>query len=120
MAYADPKKQREYSREHYLAHKADYLARNSTARAKMRTYIQAIKRNPCADCKKRYPYYVMDFDHRPGVQKAIEPTRLIPQMSWRRLREELAKCDLVCSNCHRIRTHERARQYGDKPSRNVV
>src|SRR5262249_2796711 len=29
------------------------------------------------------------------------------RLSWERIAEEIAKCDVVCANCHRIRTHER-------------
>jgi hypothetical protein len=75
----------------------------------MRAYVRELKQsNPCGDCGDLYPRYVMDFDHRDGSEKSDIVSQLINQLSWRRLREEIAKCDLVCSNCHRIRTHERA------------
>jgi hypothetical protein len=31
--------------------------------------LWAAKDRPCADCQIRYPHYVMDFDHREGVEK---------------------------------------------------
>jgi len=48
----------------------------------------------------------MDFDHRPGEVKVDSVTRLVmhpPSV----LSAEIAKCDLICANCHRIRTRKR-------------
>jgi len=49
----------------------------------------------------------MDFDHRPGEKKSLEVSRLTLTKSIRRVVEEIAKCDVVCANCHRIRTFEK-------------
>jgi hypothetical protein len=70
--------------------------------------MQSLKEKPCTDCKESYPYYVMDFDHRAGEEKLYEPNKLTLVGSMRVVIEGLAKCDVVCSNCHRIRTHERS------------
>jgi hypothetical protein len=56
------------------------------------------------DCKKKYPPYVMDFDHRDRSEKAFEVGRGL-YVSIKRLLIEIAKCDVVCANCHRERTH---------------
>jgi hypothetical protein len=109
MAYANREKQRECSRRHYRKHKADYLARNNAKRHAMRDYLREQKRKPCADCKTRYPYYVMDFDHNDASQKRFELAALVNRLSWKLLKAEIAKCDVVCSNCHRERTFARAR-----------
>lgn len=75
----------------------EYLAR----------YIKEVKeRNPCMDCKVAYPYYMMDFDHVRG-RKQANVAELIGTLSKKRIDEEIAKCEVVCSNCHRIRTHMR-------------
>ena len=58
------------------------------------------------DCKESYPYYVMDFDHVRG-RKHKNVMELIPTLSKKLIDEEIAKCEIVCSNCHRVRTHER-------------
>lgn len=60
---------------------------------------------PCVDCKVAYPYYVMDFDHVRG-EKVVNLARMIADgYSLEAIQDEIAKCDLVCSNCHRERTH---------------
>jgi len=66
--------------------------------------VQEYKNKPCSDCGIRYPYYVMDFDHVRGKKKfniSIAPNKMI---SHAIILEEIAKCDVVCANCHRIRT----------------
>jgi hypothetical protein len=65
---------------------------------------------PCMDCKLAFPACCMDFDHRPGEPK----TDAVSAMSIRHstfvwdLMAEIEKCDVVCANCHRIRTKERS------------
>lgn len=76
-------------------------------KAYLSRYIQDLKnRTPCMDCKESYPYYVMDFDHVRG-RKHKNVMELIPTLSKKKIDEEIAKCEIVCSNCHRIRTHGR-------------
>ena len=76
-------------------------------KAHLHKYLRDIKeKSPCADCKINYPYYVMDFDHVRG-RKHKNVMELIPSLSKKKIDEEIAKCEVVCSNCHRIRTHER-------------
>jgi hypothetical protein len=58
---------------------------------------------------------VMDFDHREGELKTDNVANLVASPhSMKKLLEEIAKCDLVCANCHRIRTH--ARRHKPAPS----
>jgi hypothetical protein len=79
----------------------------SKQKAYLSKYIQELKsKTPCMDCKINYPYYVMDFDHVRG-RKHKNVMELIPTLSKKKIDEEIAKCEIVCSNCHRIRTHQR-------------
>ena len=69
-------------------------------------FIEA-KNQPCMDCGNRYHPVAMDFDHVRG-EKYKEITLMIAGgSSMERIKEEIAKCDIVCSNCHRIRTHNK-------------
>jgi hypothetical protein len=61
--------------------------------------------NPCIDCGKFYPSYVMDLDHVRG-DKFKGVSQLVSH-SWDVIETEIAKCDLVCANCHRERTFKR-------------
>jgi hypothetical protein len=58
------------------------------------------------DCGNTFPPVCMDFDHRDADSKSFNIASRI-QLSIEKLAAEIAKCDLVCSNCHRIRTSGR-------------
>lgn len=75
-----------------------------------REIIREHKNVPCADCGIRYPYYMMDFDHRPDEEKIYTISRALT-LTVDKLLIEIEKCDVVCANCHRKRTHERGYIY---------
>lgn len=64
---------------------------------------------PCMDCDGIFDWCAMDFDHRPGeIKELIIGTIGIQKATSERVakvEKEIAKCDLVCSNCHRVRTY---------------
>ena len=47
----------------------------------------------------------MDYDHRPGTKKKFNVS--VIRKGKAEILKEIEKCDLVCANCHRIRTHNR-------------
>lgn len=58
------------------------------------------------DCGFYFPAPIMEFDHRPGTKKIDTIARMVVQQrSWKIIEAEMDKCDLVCANCHRYRTH---------------
>ena len=62
----------------------------------------------CADCRKEYPLCVFDFDNLGDPKEHTTLGKLLVSIpSWERIAEEVSKCDMVCSNCHRIRTQAR-------------
>jgi hypothetical protein len=71
--------------------------------------VAELKDRPCMDCGGSFPSYVMDFDHREGEEKIGGIANLVHSGNWVKLEAEIAKCDLVCANCHRIRTFTRMR-----------
>jgi hypothetical protein len=96
---------KQLSLAHYYKNKEQYKARNQARAQLFRSIVQLAKSIPCVDCGCIYPYYVMDFDHRDAQDKCFTIGQLGFCSSERRLRNEIAKCDVVCSNCHRIRTY---------------
>ncbi len=104
----DPEKQREAKRRYYDRNKVVYLEKNRRKRAGLRAILRKAKERPCADCGGLFAYYVMDLDHREGCDKLVEVAQ-IKGLNWGkdRLLAEVEKCDVVCANCHRVRTHER-------------
>ena len=68
--------------------------------------------SPCADCGHSFPYYVMDYHHRDAADKEFKLSRALSNtMAWSRILAEVAKCDLLCANCHRVREHEHRRVF---------
>lgn len=71
--------------------------------AQLAEIVREAKTNkPCVDCRVIYPAYVMDFDHVRGVKCFAISMR--KNISAGPLYEEIAKCDVICANCHRERT----------------
>lgn len=109
MAYADPTDPRSKAIKlaHYHANKEPYKARAKAKKEEIREFLRAVKSFPCLDCNNEYPYYVMQFDHRPGEIKLLTPATLVNCGSWSKVIDEIMKCDVVCSNCHAERTWSR-------------
>jgi formate-dependent nitrite reductase cytochrome c552 subunit len=84
-------------------------AQRNVARWTRRTELLAkLRAVPCADCGGRYPFAAMDFDHRDPTTKQFTVSRMhIQRTTEEEIFAEVAKCDVVCANCHRLRTYRR-------------
>jgi len=81
--------------------------RQNDARAKIRRFIAAVKDNKhCMDCGIAYRHWVMDFDHLGDKEFTIAQFRSHTS-DLLKIRREIEKCEIVCSNCHRDRTYQR-------------
>ena len=67
--------------------------------------LARLKDRPCADCGRRFPSYVMDFDHVGPKTGAV--SSFVRSSSPERLLAEAMNCEVVCANCHRLRTWRR-------------
>lgn len=107
MAYKDPNDPRRLisGRKHYLENKEKYIKNAVMAKQKLRDYVRQKKDQPCADCGIKYPYYVMQFDHMRDKEYHI--STLVNSNNLKKLDAELAKCEVVCANCHAERTYQR-------------
>ena len=97
---------------------ADYMRNHYKKSASMRSavkkrseyrqsFINTIKDLPCQDCGVKFPPECMDFDHRDPELKSFQVSLSAVGSSSERMHRlmlEVSKCDLVCANCHRIRT----------------
>ncbi len=72
--------------------------------------MRELKENPCVDCGGRFHPVAMTFDHRPGTKKIADLATLARSGCTGLFEAELAKCDLVCANCHALRTYLRREQ----------
>lgn len=91
-----------------------YRERNKyrlTKKAELKAWISEIKtRRGCADCGYNAHPAALDFDHIPGAVKLAGVSSLVEHVKSKTIIEaEILKCEIVCSNCHRIRTFNRRR-----------
>jgi hypothetical protein len=94
--------------EWYKLNRARVMARMKKRRLGTAEFIRSLKHNKlCVDCETQHPYWRLDFDHRDG--KTINVSLIASRKHWgkERILEEVAKCELVCANCHRLRTTSR-------------
>lgn len=71
-----------------------------------REWVDSLKEGqPCMDCGKTFAPYVMEYDHVRG-EKRFNIGKM-GNHKRERVLEEIAKCELVCCACHRIRSHKR-------------
>lgn len=122
LYWADPEKHRAKAGE-YRAKNVDrrreydraYWARNPNKRRdkdkrdqhRRRAAVWELKAGaPCADCGQKFHPVCMDFDHVRGTKVKCVGA-LTAGSSMKTLMDEIAKCELVCANCHRLRTWKR-------------
>lgn len=74
--------------------------KNAATHRTRQAVINALKDRPCVGCGGKFHAACMDFDHVRGDKKyGITAGRVVRAD----FAEELAKCELRCSNCHRLR-----------------
>lgn len=69
----------------------------------------------CLDCGIK-DSRVLEFDHLPEFKKSFDIARSVSgsTRSWKSILSEINKCEVVCSNCHRIRTITRGNHSRNK------
>lgn len=104
--------QAEASRRSYQKRKEAVKKRaiewNNRQRLILRDILLARKAQGCQDCKGYFHPEAMEFDHVRGVKRDNISTLVSSgKVSVETLEAELAKCELVCANCHRVRSYNR-------------
>jgi hypothetical protein len=115
MPYIDPEDQRSAVRRHYArnseAMKKRAAIHKVAARLRNAAYVAGKKTDmPCTDCGISYHPCVMQFDHIADNKDRAVANLVNQAVSIARLQAEIDKCELVCANCHSIRTYERRMQ----------
>ncbi|MGN6663354.1 MAG: hypothetical protein ACTHK6_03965 [Solirubrobacterales bacterium] len=99
----------EYHRGHYRANKQRYIdatARRKKAQLEGRVVflVDHFRNHPCIDCGETDPV-LLEFDHLRDKKFTIATG--IRNRNRNDVLDEIAKCDVVCANCHRRRTAQR-------------
>jgi len=103
------KRTREYRSSLPVEKQEQYRIEQSRRMAKIRedfvSRLNSLKsERPCYDCGGNFNFQAMEFDHI--GKKSFELTKGY-KYPWDKVRKEIDKCQLVCANCHRIRTDSR-------------
>jgi hypothetical protein len=97
------------SRDHYAANPVAYVkrARANSSRSRsqrLQLLLDYFATRPCVDCGETDPL-VLDFDHLRDKEFTIGHE--LYSRRWSDVVAEMAKCDVVCANCHRRREAKR-------------
>jgi len=107
--FKDPERRKEYQREYhritwYPRHKLDRVERSRKKRQELAVWYREYKKTlRCMDCGQDHPA-TLEFHHLDPSKKVVIVSQLLRETTGlRRLKEEMAKCVVLCANCHRIR-----------------
>lgn len=92
---------RAYKLKHYYANKQQYYDRNQKQEDKIKLYVREYRlTNPCVNCGES-EVSCLDFHHTDPTQKDGEVNEFIKYGSLTKVQNEIAKCVVLCANCHR-------------------
>jgi hypothetical protein len=99
-----------YGKEHYAKNRQRYIdqavkQKDALRRERVLFLLSYFDEHPCVDCGERDPV-VLEFDHI-GDDKAFNIAQGLLHRKFETLLTEIAKCEVVCANCHRRRTARR-------------
>ena len=84
---------------------------------RIKSFVRSIKDIPCKDCQNSFPFYVMQYDHISNNKVGNIANMVARAFSMQTILDEIAKCELVCANCHAIRTWNRRLNVGESPNK---
>lgn len=106
MTRVSREKNREYQAKWFKENREIQINRIKELQKIKKLFIISYKENhPCTDCKKYYYSCQMQFDHT-NETKEFELSKAW-EHGWDAIELEISKCELVCANCHAIRTYKR-------------
>lgn len=97
---------KKYYKNNKRAHKLRIKKYINQNRLQLWKYLES---HPCVDCGENNPI-VLEFDHI-KENKLFAVAKMVTKYSWINLKKEIAKCQIRCANCHRIKTAKQRRWY---------
>lgn len=65
----------------------------------------------CKDCGYNTSPYALQFDHIGDDKKDSVSNLIRSDYSWSTIKTEISKCEIVCANCHAVRTKARGQHH---------
>lgn len=111
MPFKDPAKRKEYQRRYhekwYAQHRDERKQQVRERRQRIKKEIENLKREKsCADCglSGEIATWALEFHHIDENTKHMNISHMVCNgYSIKRIKEEMEKCEVLCSNCHRTR-----------------
>ena len=105
MPFKDKEKRREYQKEYmrqwYLKNKARHTGYVRNRDRKIKDWFKDYKKSlQCEDCGENHPA-CLDFHHINPAEKSFALGIVNKFLSVKLLQDEIAKCRVLCANCHR-------------------
>ena len=101
MPYKDQLTQREFQKKHYADNKEMYKQRLAARKKENGDYIKLVRSSGCKICGYNKCDAALDFHHLDGNEKERGIARAKKDFCLETLKKEIAKCIVVCANCHR-------------------
>ena len=124
MPYSNKDRARKYYKDYYWTNRTKWKGYNKKSRKvqanTLRVLIIREKSKPCADCKRWYKPWQMDFDHVRGTKRFSIGQSITCGLGITAFKEEIKKCDIICANCHRDRTHKNSRFMSKLSTSNII
>ncbi len=93
--------QSNYKKQHYAENKAKYIEQAAHYKKEVAEWFDDYKKNlSCGFCSESR-WWVLDFHHVDEATKEYSLAVLKWKGSKKKILEELEKCVVLCSNCHR-------------------
>lgn len=105
MPYKNPEKRREYQREYmrrwYQSNKTAHIGYVRNRDGKIQEWFREYKKSLACDvCGENHPA-CLEFHHLDPSKKKFSVSTRRDRPSMKALLAEIAKCRVLCANCHR-------------------
>jgi hypothetical protein len=103
-----------YRDDYYILHKDYEIERKNLRKASNKKWFEDYRSKLCCEiCEESHPA-TLDFHHKNVIEKDFNVSILVSEgYGIKRILEEIAKCRVLCSNCHRKLHWEERREYND-------
>jgi hypothetical protein len=97
---------KEYHREHYLKNIDKYKTKARKRINFLKSFVNRYKQfKKCKNCNEKR-YWVLEFHHKDKLEKSDNINKIVLYGNFKLLKEEIRKCEVLCSNCHKDLHHK--------------
>jgi hypothetical protein len=110
---------KKWRQDYNFGNRNAHAIRSAKKRQEIKDIVDEIKSKArCADCMGIYPSVAMDFDHVRGKNEGIA-SMVSSAYNLELILEEIKLCEIVCANCHRVRTAKRKQNHASRATQNI-